>query len=80
MCRLSRHTILDRPRLCCGICSIPCPRLVPDTTVGFRTHGRHFNDTYGRVCCLSIPIAPSQLNQVRRVDTRFLLEVERRRA
>ena len=61
-----------------AVCSIPCQRMVPDTGDGIHTHGRHFNDAYGRVCNLSIPFASSQLNQVRRADTRFLPDVGRR--
>ena len=74
----SQYTTLGSLCLCCGICSIPCPRMVPDTTGGIPTHGRHFNDAYGRVCNFFIPFALSQLNQVRRTDTRFLPDVGRR--
>ena len=73
--RFTSQYTFGKPCLCCGICSIPCPRLVPDTTVGIRTHGRQFIDAYGRVYNLSIPISPSQLNQVRRADTCFIREV-----
>lgn len=38
-----------RPRLCCGIGSIPCPGLVAETIGGMHTHGRHFVDAYDRV-------------------------------
>jgi hypothetical protein len=55
---------------------------MPENGPGYdwwNTHARQaFQRAYGRVCNFSIPFASSQLNQVRRADTRFLPDVGRR--
>jgi hypothetical protein len=69
---------LAGPHLCC---SIPMPSIGPGYTGGIRMHGRHFYDTYDRVCNLFIPIPFPRPNSTKcRADTRFLPEVERHQA
>ena len=69
----SQYTTFCSPRLCCGISSIPCPR------PGYDWYARQaFQRAYSWVCNLSRPFASSQLNQVRKADTRFLPDVGRR--
>ena len=69
----SQYTTFGSSRLCCGISSIPCPR------PGYDWYARRaFQRAYSWVCNLSRPFASSQLNQVRRADTRFLPDVGRR--
>ena len=77
------YTTFGRPRrssltLCCNI---SMPSIGPGYTGGIRMHGRHFNDTYDRVCNIFIPIPFPRPNSTKcRADTRFLPEVERHHA